>query len=91
MLSNSTILITGGTGSFGHAFVNMTLERHSPKKIIILSRDEIKQWEMGFGPGQFPNAEDYYAEAISIPIYAGLSDDGQKRVIEEVAKAMEIH
>ena len=47
MLSNSTILITGGTGSFGHAFVNMTLERHSPKKIIILSRDEMKQWEMG--------------------------------------------
>ena len=47
MLSNSTILITGGTGSFGHAFVNMTLKRHSPKKIIILSRDEMKQWEMG--------------------------------------------
>ena len=46
--------------------------------------------EMGFGPGQFPNAENYYAEAISIPIYAGLSDAEQQRVIEEVAKAMEI-
>jgi len=46
MLSNSTILITGGTGSFGHAFIRMTLERYKPKKIIVLSRDEMKQWEM---------------------------------------------
>ncbi|SDP62168.1 UDP-N-acetylglucosamine 4,6-dehydratase (inverting) [Sulfitobacter litoralis] len=46
MLSNSTILITGGTGSFGHAFLPMTLERYKPKKVIILSRDEMKQWEM---------------------------------------------
>lgn len=46
MLNNSTILVTGGTGSFGHSFVPMTLERYNPKKIIILSRDEMKQWEM---------------------------------------------
>lgn len=46
MLKNSTILITGGTGSFGHTFVPMTLARYSPKKIIIFSRDEMKQWEM---------------------------------------------
>ncbi len=46
MLSNSTILVTGGTGSFGHAFIPMTLERYNPKKIIVLSRDEMKQWEM---------------------------------------------
>ncbi|MBV7410717.1 UDP-N-acetylglucosamine 4,6-dehydratase (inverting) [Maritimibacter sp. DP1N21-5] len=46
MLSNSTILITGGTGSFGHAFLPMTLERYNPKKVIIFSRDEMKQWEM---------------------------------------------
>ena len=46
MLKNSTILITGGTGSFGNAFVPMTLERYSPKKIIIYSRDEMKQWRM---------------------------------------------
>lgn len=46
MLSNSTILITGGTGSFGHTFIRMTLERYKPKKIIVLSRDEMKQWEM---------------------------------------------
>ncbi|RUO71789.1 UDP-N-acetylglucosamine 4,6-dehydratase (inverting) [Idiomarina ramblicola] len=46
MLSGSTILVTGGTGSFGHKFIPMTLEKFNPKKIIILSRDEMKQWEM---------------------------------------------
>lgn len=46
MLSDSTILITGGTGSFGNTFVPMTLAKYNPKKIIILSRDEMKQWEM---------------------------------------------
>lgn len=46
MLSNSTILITGGTGSFGNTFVPMTLEKYNPKKIIIYSRDEMKQWNM---------------------------------------------
>ena len=46
MLNYSTILITGGTGSFGHTFVPMTLEKYNPKKIIIFSRDEMKQWEM---------------------------------------------
>jgi UDP-N-acetylglucosamine 4,6-dehydratase (inverting) len=46
MLSNSTILVTGGTGSFGNAFIPMTLERYNPKRIVIFSRDEMKQWEM---------------------------------------------
>jgi UDP-N-acetylglucosamine 4,6-dehydratase/5-epimerase len=46
MLSNSTILVTGGTGSFGNTFVPLTLEKYNPKKIIIFSRDEMKQWEM---------------------------------------------
>ena len=46
MLTNSTILITGGTGSFGHCFVPMTLAKYNPKKLIIYSRDEMKQWEM---------------------------------------------
>jgi UDP-N-acetylglucosamine 4,6-dehydratase (inverting) len=39
-------LITGGTGSFGNTFVPMTLARFNPKKLIIYSRDEMKQWEM---------------------------------------------
>jgi UDP-N-acetylglucosamine 4,6-dehydratase/5-epimerase len=46
MLSNKKILITGGTGSFGHKFVPMTLKKYNPKKIIVFSRDEMKQWEM---------------------------------------------
>lgn len=46
MLKNSTILITGGTGSFGNTFVPMTLDKFNPKKIIIFSRDEMKQWDM---------------------------------------------
>ena len=46
MLQNSSILITGGTGSFGHTFVPMTLKKYNPKKIVIFSRDEMKQWEM---------------------------------------------
>jgi len=45
-MKNSTILVTGGTGSFGNAFVKMTLEKYRPQKIIIFSRDEMKQWEM---------------------------------------------
>ena len=46
MLTNSTILLTGGTGSFGHTFVPMTLVKYNPKKLIIYSRDEMKQWNM---------------------------------------------
>ena len=46
MLTNKSILITGGTGSFGHAFIPMTLEKYNPKQIVIYSRDEMKQWEM---------------------------------------------
>ena len=46
MFNNCSILITGGTGSFGHAFVPMLLRCYNPKRLIILSRDEMKQWEM---------------------------------------------
>lgn len=46
MLTNSSILITGGTGSFGHTFVPMTLARYNPQRLVIYSRDEMKQWEM---------------------------------------------
>jgi len=46
MLNNSSILITGGTGSFGHSFASLTLKKYNPKRLIIFSRDEMKQWEM---------------------------------------------
>lgn len=46
MFNDKSILITGGTGSFGHTFVPLTLARFNPKKLVIFSRDEMKQWEM---------------------------------------------
>jgi len=46
MFNNSTILITGGTGSFGLKYTEIILEKYQPKKIIIFSRDELKQFEM---------------------------------------------
>ena len=46
MFNNSTILITGGTGSFGKKYTQTLLEKYKPKKIIIFSRDELKQFEM---------------------------------------------
>ena len=46
MLNNSSILITGGTGSFGHSFIHLTLKKYNPKRLVVFSRDEMKQWEM---------------------------------------------
>ena len=46
MFNNSTILITGGTGSFGKKYAQVILEKYKPKKIIVFSRDELKQFEM---------------------------------------------
>ena len=46
MLNNKTILITGGTGSFGKAFLRKIITRYNPKKVIIFSRDELKQSEI---------------------------------------------
>ena len=46
MLQNSSILVTGGTGSFGSRFVPMVLDTYDPVRLVIYSRDEMKQWEM---------------------------------------------
>ena len=46
MLNNKTILVTGGTGSFGKKFIKTVLDRYKPKKVIVYSRDELKQFEM---------------------------------------------
>lgn len=45
-LDGANVLITGGTGSFGHTFVRTLLERYSPRRVIVFSRDELKQYEM---------------------------------------------
>jgi UDP-N-acetylglucosamine 4,6-dehydratase/5-epimerase len=46
MLKDASILVTGGTGSFGRTFVPLTLARYNPRRLIVFSRDEMKQWEM---------------------------------------------
>ena len=46
MLDGKGILVTGGTGSFGQRFVNYVLKNYSPKRLVIFSRDELKQFEM---------------------------------------------
>jgi len=46
MLNDKAILITGGTGSFGHAFARAVLARYRPRRLIVYSRDELKQYEM---------------------------------------------
>jgi len=53
MLNNKSVLITGGTGSFGQKCTKIILEKFKPKKLIIFSRDELKQWEMA---AQFPDS-----------------------------------
>lgn len=46
MFNGKSIIITGGTGSFGKKFISMIMEKYTPKKIIVYSRDELKQFEM---------------------------------------------
>ncbi|RLC06550.1 MAG: UDP-N-acetylglucosamine 4,6-dehydratase (inverting) [Deltaproteobacteria bacterium] len=56
MLNNKVILITGGTGSFGKKFTEIILKKYKPKKIIVFSRDELKQFEMAqiFSKDDYP-------------------------------------
>ena len=57
MFKNKTILITGGTGSFGKRFIEMTLSKFKLKKIIIYSRDEMKQWDLQYKFSKFKNIQ----------------------------------
>ena len=50
MFDDKNLLITGGTGSFGKKFVAAVLKKYKPKKLIVFSRDEMKQWEMRLYP-----------------------------------------
>src|SRR5712691_4766262 len=56
MLNEKVILVTGGTGSFGKKFTEIVLSRYKPQKLIIFSRDELKQFEMRqrFGEDRYP-------------------------------------
>ncbi|MDE2141124.1 MAG: UDP-N-acetylglucosamine 4,6-dehydratase (inverting) [Elusimicrobia bacterium] len=46
MLKGKVVLVTGGTGSFGKAFISAVLKKHKPRKVVVYSRDELKQFEM---------------------------------------------
>jgi UDP-N-acetylglucosamine 4,6-dehydratase len=56
-LDGASILVTGGTGSFGNAFITTIAERYKPKKLIVYSRDEMKQYEMAerFAQARYPS------------------------------------
>ena len=65
MLNNKTILVTGGTGSFGKEFIKLVFEKYKPKKVIVFSRDELKQFEM---------QEDYPMSNKNFPIRYFIGD-----------------
>lgn len=54
MFDNSSLLVTGGTGSFGRQFIATVLQHYKPRRVIVYSRDELKQYEM---QQEFPQAE----------------------------------
>ena len=56
MLNGKSVLITGGTGSFGKKFVQIVLDAYQPRKLIVFSRDELKQFEMSqrWSPNKYP-------------------------------------
>jgi UDP-N-acetylglucosamine 4,6-dehydratase len=55
-IAGKTLLITGGTGSFGRRLVETVLAHHQPKKVIVFSRDELRQYEMANLPQLAPHA-----------------------------------
>jgi UDP-N-acetylglucosamine 4,6-dehydratase (inverting) len=73
MLNGKTILITGGTGSFGKKFIYTALKKCNPKKIIIYSRDELKQFEMQENPA-------YRKEGVLMRYFIGDVRDAQRLV-----------
>lgn len=77
MFNNKTILITGGTGSFGKQFSRTMLERYHPKKLIVFSRDELKQFEM-------QESEFFKAHASTMRYFIG-----DIRDLPRLTKAME--
>lgn len=79
MLNDKVLLVTGGTGSFGKRFIRHVLERFEPKKVIIYSRDELKQFEMQHAPSFRP-----YVEANRLRFFIG-----DVRDLQRLTRAME--
>jgi UDP-N-acetylglucosamine 4,6-dehydratase (inverting) len=68
MFKGKSILVTGGTGSFGRAFLSMTLAKFSPRRLIVYSRDEMKQWEL----------EKTYSQDSRVRFFIGDVRDGDR-------------
>ena len=81
MLTEKIILVTGGTGSFGKMFTKLTLEKYNPKKIIIFSRDEMKQWSM---------AQKFSAYDIDSKISYVIGDVRDKERLHRVADGVDL-
>ncbi len=67
ILTGSDILVTGGTGSFGRAFIRHALERLDPRRIIVFSRDELKQWEVRAQFGDDPRLRFFLGDVRDRP------------------------
>src|SRR3546814_6982522 len=67
-LDGKSVLVTGGTGSFGQRFVRTVLQRYKPRRVIVFSRDELKQYEMGLGLSlsDYPRSEEHTSELQSL-------------------------
>jgi UDP-N-acetylglucosamine 4,6-dehydratase len=68
-LNDKTVMVTGGTGSFGKHFVRTVIARYKPRKLIIFSRDELKQYEMAqaYGPETYPFMRYFIGDVRSAP------------------------
>ena len=79
MFNNKDILVTGGTGSFGNAFVKKILNDYQPKRLIVFSRDELKQFDM-------QNSESFENEKVFIRYFIGDIRDYRrlKKAMEDV-------
>jgi UDP-N-acetylglucosamine 4,6-dehydratase (inverting) len=67
LVAGSSILVTGGTGSFGKAFIRTVLDDHDPKRVVIYSRDELKQWEVRHHLGDDPRLRWFIGDVRDLP------------------------
>src|SRR5688572_14837686 len=69
MLEDQSILVTGGSGSFGRQFVRTVLERHRPRRLVVYSRDEMKQFEMqeAFPVERYPSLRYFIGDVRDLP------------------------
>jgi FlaA1/EpsC-like NDP-sugar epimerase len=92
IFKNKVILVTGGTSSFGKKFIYTVLKNFDPKKIIIYSRDELKQFHLSQILSKYKkkinytlkNSEIFYKQAVSLPIFYSLKNYQIKYIIKSI-------